>query len=97
MPHSIDDELRQRLETELQPTHLELHNDSARHEAHVAAGKHGGAHFQIVVVSAKFANESLVNRHRMVYGAVGDLRDSQIHALSMKTLAPDEWDRVGDV
>ena len=91
MSLSIDDELRQRLENNLQPTHLELHNDSARHEAHVAAGKHGGAHFQIVVVSPKFTNESLVNRHRMVYGAVGDMMDEQIHALSMKTLAPEEW------
>jgi BolA protein len=87
----IDDELRQRLEANLRPTHLELHNDSARHAAHVAVGKHGGAHFQIVVVSPIFTNESLVNRHRMVYGAVGDLMDSRIHALSMKTLAPEEW------
>ena len=91
MSLSIDDELRQRLETNLQPVHLEMHNDSARHAAHVAAGKHGGAHFQIVVVSPKFTDESLVNRHRMVYGAVGDLMDSRIHALSMKTLAPEEW------
>jgi BolA protein len=90
MSLSIDEELRQRLEADLSPTHLEMYNDSARHAAHVAAGKHGGAHFEIVVVSPKFEGVSLVNRHRLVYGAVGDMMEEKIHALSMRTLAPDE-------
>ena len=49
-----------------------------------------GQHFQAVIVSAAFAGKSLLQRHQMVYGVLGERMKSQIHALSMKTLTPDE-------
>ena len=49
-----------------------------------------GQHFEAVIVSADFAGKSLIQRHQMVYGVLGDRMKSQIHALSMKTLTPDE-------
>ena len=50
-----------------------------------------GAHFEAVIVSAAFAGLNRVKRHQLVYGALGDRMREEIHALSMKTLSPDEW------
>ena len=50
-----------------------------------------GAHFQAVIVSAAFAGKSRVQRHQIVYGALGDRMREEIHALSMQTFTPDEW------
>ena len=50
-----------------------------------------GAHFEAVVVSGEFAGASRVRRHQLVYAALGDRMREEIHALSMKTLTPDEW------
>ena len=57
-----------------------------------------GQHFQAVVVSAQFAGKSRVQRHQLVYKALGDRMREEIHALSMQTLTPEEWnkkDRIG--
>lgn len=50
-----------------------------------------GAHFQAVIVSAAFEGKSRVARHQVVYGALGDRMREEIHALSMQTLTPAEW------
>ena len=50
-----------------------------------------GAHFQAVIVSAAFAGKSRVQRHQIVYAALGDRMREEIHALSMQTLTPAEW------
>ena len=50
-----------------------------------------GQHFQALVVSAEFAGASRVRRHQMVYAALGDRMREEIHALSMRTLTPEEW------
>jgi acid stress-induced BolA-like protein IbaG/YrbA len=54
-----------------------------------------GQHFQAVVVSAAFAGRSRVQRHQLVYAALGDRMREEIHALSMQTLTPDEWRKAG--
>jgi acid stress-induced BolA-like protein IbaG/YrbA len=51
-----------------------------------------GAHFEAVIVHPDFAGKSMVQRHQMVYQALGDRMKSDIHALSMKTLTPEEHD-----
>ena len=53
-----------------------------------------GAHFEAVVVSPAFAGASRVRRHQLVYAALGDRMKEEIHALSMKTLTPEEWARA---
>ena len=58
--------------------------------AHLAV-EGDGAHFQAVIVSTAFAGKSRVQRHQIVYGALGDRMREEIHALSMQTLTPDEW------
>ena len=50
-----------------------------------------GQHFFAVVVCSAFAGESRIRRHQMVYGALGERMKDEIHALSMRTLTPDEW------
>jgi len=49
-----------------------------------------GQHFQALVVSAAFAGKSRVQRHQLVYAALGDRMREEIHALSMQTLTPEE-------
>jgi acid stress-induced BolA-like protein IbaG/YrbA len=50
-----------------------------------------GQHFQAVIVAAAFAGKSRVQRHQLVYKALGDRMREEIHALSMQTLTPEEW------
>ncbi len=50
-----------------------------------------GQHFQALVVSSAFAGRSRVQRHQLVYGALGERMREEIHALSMRTLTPEEW------
>jgi acid stress-induced BolA-like protein IbaG/YrbA len=50
-----------------------------------------GQHFQALVVSTAFAGKSLVQRHQLVYAALGGRMREEIHALSMRTLTPEEW------
>jgi acid stress-induced BolA-like protein IbaG/YrbA len=52
-----------------------------------------GQHFEALVVSAQFRGKSRVARHQLVYGALGERMGADVHALSMRTLAPEEWAR----
>ena len=50
-----------------------------------------GQHFEALIVSSAFAGKSRVQRHQMVYAVLGDRMREEIHALSMKTLTPEEF------
>jgi len=50
-----------------------------------------GQHFQALIVSRAFEGRSRVQRHQLVYAALGERMREEIHALSMKTLTPQEW------
>jgi len=50
-----------------------------------------GAHFEAVIVSPSFEGLNRVRRHQLVYAALGDRMKVEIHALSMKTVTPEEW------
>ena len=54
-----------------------------------------GQHFQALVVSSAFEGKSRVQRHQLVYRALGDRMREEIHALSMQTLTPEEWKANG--
>jgi acid stress-induced BolA-like protein IbaG/YrbA len=51
-----------------------------------------GQHFEAVVVSKAFEGRNRVQRHQLVYSALGDRMRQEIHALSMRTLTPQEWE-----
>jgi acid stress-induced BolA-like protein IbaG/YrbA len=55
-----------------------------------------GQNFQALVVSGAFAGKSRVQRHQLVYAALGERMREEIHALSMRTLTPEEWKVQGD-
>ena len=55
-----------------------------------------GTHFSTIVVSDKFAGKNMVQRHQLVYQALGDKMGREIHALSIRALTPDEWDKQKD-
>ncbi len=80
--------IRRRL-APLEPTALDLVDESGRHAGHEGA-KSGGGHFRLTIVSARFAGKPVRERHRMVYGALGDLMGREIHALAIAARAPDE-------
>ena len=50
-----------------------------------------GQHFEALIVSAAFRGKNRVQRHQLVYAALGERMREEIHALSMKTLTPEEW------
>ena len=50
-----------------------------------------GQHFNALIVSPAFAGKRLIQRHQLVYAALGDRMREEIHALSMKTLTPEEF------
>ena len=78
-----------RLRATLTAHDLEITDESAQHAGHAGA-KSGGGHFALVIVSPNFSGKSLVERHRMIYDALGDAMHREIHALSIKALTPDE-------
>ena len=82
-------EMRRRLES-LEPTRLDLVDDSEKHRGHGGYNPAGESHFSLAIESAAFAGKSRVERQRMVHRALGDLLDSRVHALSIKARAPGE-------
>jgi acid stress-induced BolA-like protein IbaG/YrbA len=54
-----------------------------------------GQHFEAVIVSPAFSGKSRVQRHQLVYAALGDRMRAEIHALSMQTYTPEDWARHG--
>ena len=69
--------------------HIEIIDDSSRHAGHKQ--NKGGGHFIAHIISDDFKNKSLIQRHQMVYAALGNLMANEIHAFSMKTQTIDEF------
>ena len=82
-----------RLRLELQASHVEVIDDSAAHAGHLGA-QGGGGHFRLLVVSPRFDGVSRVAAQRLVYAALGDLMTTDIHAVEMRTLTPEQWEQV---
>lgn len=77
------------LRAALDPIHLEVHDDSAKHAGH--AGARGGAgHYHVRILSERFRGLPVLARHRLVYEALRELLPDQIHALGIEADAPGE-------
>lgn len=70
-------DIRQYIEQGLQCDHVQVEGD--------------GHHFEAVIVSPLFRGKSKVQQHQLVYQALGDRMREEIHALSMRTLTPEQW------
>ena len=86
----VRDAIERNLAEALSPIRLEIEDESHRHAGHAGARPEGESHFRLTVVAAAFQGKTRVERQRMVYAALGELMESDIHALSLATLAPDE-------
>lgn len=82
-------QIEQRLHATLQPIQCQIQDDSAAHAGHAGAAS-GAGHFSLRIVSQQFEGLNRVSRHRLVYDAVGDLMQTEIHALAIVALAPSE-------
>lgn len=85
------EKIRNVLEDSLTPSVLEIFDDSSRHAGHAGAAESGGGHFYATIVSSAFEGKTLVQRHQLVYQALGDLMRTDIHALSIRTFSPLEF------
>jgi BolA protein len=86
----VAEEISRRLQLALDPSHLEVINDSHHHAGHTGDDGTGESHFTVVVESAAFAGLNRVARQRLVNAALADLLASRIHALAIRTRAPGE-------
>lgn len=83
----IESKLREALEA----VHVEVIDESHLHAGHPGA-RGGGGHFRALVVSPRFEGEGPVARQRRVYAALSEEMGRDIHALSLRTLTPSEWE-----
>jgi BolA family transcriptional regulator, general stress-responsive regulator len=81
--------IESRLRQAFAPSELEVLDESHKHVGHAGA-RDGRGHFAVRLRSAAFDGQGLLARHRAVYQALGALMQSDIHALSIQALAPDE-------
>ena len=75
-------EIRRLLTEQLNPSSLEIIDDSHLHEGH--AGAREGGHFTVRIVSSAFNDLTRIQQHRLVYEALADLLPGQIHALAIE-------------
>lgn len=73
------DQIREYITSHLPCTHCEVTGD--------------GAHFQAIIVSEAFVGKRSIARHQLVYAALGERMKEEIHALSMNTLTPEEFNK----
>ena len=86
---SREELIRQKLEARFSPTELKIKDQSHLHAGHEGA-RDGRGHFDVAIVSELFADTGRIQRHRMVYDALGDLLETDIHALRIRALTPSE-------
>ena len=84
-----EDKIRSALTAALNPLEIELINDSHLHAGHAGAAS-GHGHYRVRIISERFAGQSLIARHRMVYAALGSLMETDIHALGIQAQTPQE-------
>ena len=80
-------QMAQRLQTTLQPTTLDVIDESGAHAGHAGANGTGfGTHFRVRIASPLFDGKTRVARHRLVYDALQDFIAQGVHAIAIETL-----------
>ncbi len=88
---SVEAQIKEILEREFTPVHLEIKNDSDKHAGHAGHDGSGESHFRVTIVSPAFEGQGRIARQRAVYKALENLMNSRIHALSLKIFCPQEY------
>ena len=81
--------IEQQLENTFSPSELLVKDQSHLHAGHEGS-KDGKGHFEVLIVAEAFKGQPRVQRHRMVFDAIGELMSTDIHALRIKAISPDE-------
>lgn len=87
---SVETSIREKLTQALQPTRLDVINESHLHAGHRGSPGTGESHFRVLIVSSAFAGRSRVDRHRLVNDALVAELKAGVHALAIKAYAPGE-------
>ena len=77
------------LQAALAPLECRIEDDSALHAGHAGAAS-GGGHYRVRLVSSRFEGQSRISRHRLVYDALQEMMQQEIHALAITALTPAE-------
>ena len=87
MSTALADRMAEHLRQQLQPTELEVLDESAAHAGHAGANGTGfGTHFRVRIAAPAMAGKSRVAQHRLVYDALQDFIDQGVHALAIEVL-----------
>ncbi|KAK4147776.1 bola-like protein-domain-containing protein [Dichotomopilus funicola] len=90
----VEDVIREKITAALQPTTLEIHNDSHLHAHHQAMQgvTSKETHFRVIIASEAFQSKMQPARHRLVYSLLKDelAQEGGIHALQLRTMTPEE-------
>ena len=93
MPETRPERIERKLRERLNADHVCVIDESDQHIGH--AGAQGGAgHFRVEIVSAEFTGLNVVAAQRKVYDALADEMEAEIHALSMRTFTPEQWQKA---
>jgi len=87
---SIEQQMREKLMVALEPTRLDIINESEMHAGHRSSPGTGNSHFRLLIVSPVFTGKSRIERHRLVNSLLAEELSGPVHALAMKTFAPGE-------
>ena len=88
---SVQTLIQSKIETALQPSVLEVDNES-----HMHSGPAAESHFRLVIVSENFAGKNLLARHRLVNKLLAEELSGSVHALAMHTFTAEEWLQRGE-
>jgi len=86
----VAEAIRTKLTAALAPAKLTIIDESGRHAGHAGSRPEGETHFQVVVVASAFEGKSRLERQRMIYGVLAAELTDRVHALTLKTLTPEE-------
>ena len=87
---SVEATMREKLIEALQPTRLDLINESHLHAGHRSSPGTGESHFRLLVVAPAFAGKSRVDRHRLINEILAAELKGKVHALAIKAYGPGE-------
>jgi stress-induced morphogen len=82
--------IREALEKQFDPEYLDVEDESHLHEGHAGA-QTGMGHYRVTIVARAFQGMSAIQRHKAVFDALGDLMKTDIHAVSIRPIAPGEF------
>ena len=81
--------IKNKIKDQINISEIEIIDQSADHANH--PGNSGGGHYKALIISNDFNDKTLVERHQMIYKALGELMTNEIHAFSMKTMTEEEF------